>query len=497
MAKKSRIAVGLTVVCLLAAACTGAKRPISTDVAAGGATTTTALAGVDGTALGGPGAANAAPGAVPGATAPGAAAAAPGAKAGAGAPKAATGTPAGATATTARAGAAPGAPVTTLFNADEDRVGITKDKITLCAHAALTYAPAFHTDTADLKVYFDAINAEQNGIFGRKVEITYENDDYKPDTAVQAANTCKGKNPFMLLGGIGFDQIPAVRNWAESNRMLYLTHTATVNGTAGKQFSFSELPSTERMGEVFGELAATKFKGKTIGIIKRDSPNWEPGVEAFKAVAAKHGVKIVAERAVAASKGNYIDDIVAVKGADVVWTWENALASTEIIKQAKAQNFSPDWMVFPFNLTSQTLGDDALNPKLSGVAMYTAYSFGDYSGTFAPYSDDMKEFERQYKQYDPNVDLTSLGGDLLFLNWTAMKVLHKQLLDCGPDCTRNKFIDVMKSYKKTPISSACQIDMLRGNGHLGGWAVNIMETYKSPDGHVNWRNTHSCVEHVL
>lgn len=391
------------------------------------------------------------------------------------------------------------APTTTLFSDKEDRVGLTDNKIVLCAHAALTYGAAFNTGTDDLKVYFDAINAEQNGIFGRKVEITYENDDYKPDTAVQAANTCKAKNPFMLLGGIGFDQIPAVRNWAENNRMLYLHHTATVNGSEGKQFSFSALPSTERMGEVFGELAASRFKGKRIGIIRRDSPNWDPGVAAFKAIAAKHGLNIVAERAVQASKGAYLDDILAMQNAqaDVVWAWENALGATEIIKQAKGQRYNPTWLVFPFNLTSQTLGDDALNPKLLGVAMFTAYSNGDLSGPFAPYADDIREFERQYAKYRPSADLDGLGGDLLFLNWSAMKALHMQLLDCGPDCTRNRFIDVMKNYKKRPISSACEIDFTRGGGHLGGWAVNVMETYRNPAGVVNWRNTESCVEHLL
>jgi branched-chain amino acid transport system substrate-binding protein len=484
----------LAVTALIAAGCTGAQRPRNVDVAAGDEATTTTLATVDastGDVAAQPGSAPAPP-----------SAATKGAKPRTGASGSATGA---ATATTLAgggggtpAGPAPRQP-TTLFGASEDRTGIADDKIVLCAHAALTYGAAFHTGVDDLKVYFDAINAEQGGIHGRRVEISYENDDYKPDTAVQAANTCKARNPFLLLGGIGFDQIPAVRNWAENNRMLYLHHTATVSGSEGKQFSFSALPSTERMGEVFGELAAARFKGKKIGIIKRESPNWEPGVAAFKRIAADHGVQIVAERAVAASKGNYLEDILEMKnkGADVVWAWENALAATEIVKQAKAQQYSPTWLLFPFNLTSQTLGDDALNPKLIGVAMFTAYSNGDLSGPFAAYADDIREFERHYARYRPSADIKGYGSDLLFLNWTAMKALHLQLLECGPDCTRNKFIDVMKGYNKRPTPAACQIDFTRGNGHLGGWAVNIMETYRGPEGRVNWRNTDSCVEHLV
>ena len=471
---------------LLASACTGAKKQAAVKSTSG--PTTTLAPEETSTTAAGP--------ATPGATATTAKtgatkSATPKAK-----PGAKTAAPRGAAVDPTAAAIAAGYAPATLFTDKENTIGITQDSITLCAHAALTYAKAFNTDTKDLDVYWKALNAEQGGIYGRKVTITYEDDAYDPAKAVAAATACQAKNPFMLLGGIGFDQIPAVRNWAEQNHMLYIHHTATTKGSEGKQYSFTELPSVEKMGEMFAELVAKKYPGKKVGIIERDSPNWSPGVEAFKAIAASKGIKIVADNKVAASKANYTQDILDMQsaGAEVVWGWENALAGTEMIKQAKAQAYSPAWVLFPFNLTSQTLGDDALNPKISGVAMYTAYSYGDYTGPFAGYADDMKEFERQYKQYDSGVDLTSVAGDLLFLNWTAMKVLHQQLLACGPDCTRNRMLDTLHGYKKRDSSSACEIDFSRGNEHLGGYAVNVMETYKNQDGKVNWRNTDFCVE---
>lgn len=388
--------------------------------------------------------------------------------------------------------APPGFVPTSLFHANEDRIGINDTTITMCAHAALTYAPAFNTGPEDLNVYWSALN-DAGGVHGRRVHVTYENDDYKPDVAVTAARACADKKIFMLLGGIGFDQIPAVRNWAEQNRMLYLHHTATVNGSEGKRFSWTALPTTERMGEMFGALALSKFKGKKIGIIKRDSDNWEPGVVAFKKYVGNQ-VEIVGEKKVQNGKSYYAQDLLELKnaGAEVVWAWENALFSTEIVKQAKAQNWHPPFMVFPFNLTSQSLGDNALNPPMLGVAMFTAYSHGDYSGSFSAYADDMKQFAAQYAKYRPNVDLSGVAGDLLFLNWQAQKALHKMLEVCGRDCGRNRFIDVMRTYKGRPTSSACHIDF-RGT-HVGSTQVNIMETYRAPDGKVNWRNIHTCVD---
>ena len=409
------------------------------------------------------------------------------------------GTTGGATGTTGgTTGGSTGVVDTTshLFTAAENQIGITASSINICAHAALTYAPAFNTGPEDLNVFWTALNTEHNGVFGRKVNVTYENDDYKPDTAVTAAKTCVAKKIFMLLGGIGFDQIPAVRNYAESVHQLYVHHTATVNGSKGLKYSFTELPTAERVGEGFAQLAMSKYKGKRIGILKRDSTNWEPGVSAFKVLAKQYGLNIVGEEKAAASAGSYVSQINNLKNvdhADVVWIWLNALETTEVVVQMKAQRWSPNLMVFPFNLTSQALGNDAMTPPMDGVAMYPAYSMGDYSGTFSNYDDDMKEFEAQYKKYDPSVDLSSNAGDLLFLNWTGQKALYKQLLLCGKDCSRNRFVDVLQGYHGTPISSGCPIDFRRGDGHHGAEDLTFMQTYVAPSGKINWRETRQCV----
>jgi ABC-type branched-subunit amino acid transport system substrate-binding protein len=381
----------------------------------------------------------------------------------------------------------------TLFTAAEDKIGITPTSITMCAHAALTYGAAFNTSVDDLNVFWSAVN-DKGGIYGRKVAVTYENDNYKPEDAKTAATACKAKNPFILLGGIGFDQIPAVRNYVEANHMLYIHHTATVKGTAGQKYSFAPLPSVERTGEAFGQLYLQKYRGKKIGIIKRDGENWEPGVVAFKNYIGNAG-QIVAEKAVAQNKGNYTDEVLAMKnkGAEVVWIWENALDAAPIVKQIRAQAYNPHMMLFPFNLTAQTLDNDAFNPPLDGVAMYPAYSYRDYSGPFASYADDMKLFEQQYAKYRPNVDLGGVSGDLLFLNWSAQKGLYAQLLECGKDCTRNKFVDVLESYDKRPTSSACTVNFTGGNHRAGGNQLVFMETYRDPRGKAGWRNTKACV----
>ena len=120
-----------------------------------------------------------------------------------------------------------GVPVAKLYSGADDVIGMTSKQIEICAHAALTYGSAFHISASDLNVYWQYLN-EHGGVFGRSVHGDYTNDNYDPGTAVQAAQQCKDKNTFVLLGGIGFDQIPAVRQWAEQNHELYLHHIATI-----------------------------------------------------------------------------------------------------------------------------------------------------------------------------------------------------------------------------------------------------------------------------
>ncbi|HVF31517.1 MAG TPA: ABC transporter substrate-binding protein, partial [Acidimicrobiales bacterium] len=352
---------------------------------------------------------------------------------------------------------------------------------------------AFNATAEDFNVYYSAVN-DAGGIFGRKVVATSENDNYDPATAVQAAEACKAKNPLAILGGIGFDQIPSVRNWAEANKELYFHHIATVRGAAGKQYSYTTQPTVERVGEAFGQLAAQRLASKKIGVLYRNSEFWQPGFDAFKEVAAARGLTIVASIGVEKNQANYTQALLALRnaGAEVVFGWENTLALTQMVKQAKAQSYSPIWLAFPFNLTSQTLDDEAMTPPMIGLSSWPGFSKGDYSGGFASYAGDIKEFEAQYAKYRPNTDIGGVAGDLLWLNWVEQKRFVELLRACGPGCTRNHLAGLLVNGYQAATSPTCPLDF-RGGKHDGsGGLVNVLETYRSPSGKVNWRTVELC-----
>jgi len=499
--RRYRGAAALLVVALVAAACSGAKKEEAApnlESGAAGSTVPTGSGEGAGEATADTSVPDPAAAADPNAPLAADGGAAPSAGATPAAPGGGTGS-----APTPAPGAAPGpgsapapgaaAPEVQLFNGAANTRGITANEIRICGHAALTYGPAFNATADDFNVYYQAIN-DAGGIHGRKIVATYENDNYDPATAVQAAEACRDKSPFFILGGIGFDQIPSVRNWAESNKELYFHHIATVRGSENKRFSYTTQPTVERVGQAFGELAASRFKSKKIGILYRNSEFWQPGYDAFQKVAKERGLKVVRAVPVEKNQANYVQALVALRnaGAEVVFGWENTLALTQMVKQAKAQGYSPQWLAFPFNLTSQTLGDEAMTPPMVGLATWPGYSKGDYGGSFAPYANDMKLFEAQYRKYRPNTDIGGVAGDLLWLNWIEQKRLVEMLRACGPDCTRNRLAGLLANGYKATTSPTCPLDFSGGRHDGSGGLLNLMETYRSPSGKVNWRSPALC-----
>ena len=377
-----------------------------------------------------------------------------------------------------------------LFTSAENQIGIYPDHITLCTHAALNLSAVFGVDAGDLNVYWDYVNQELGGIYGRKVIMSYADDKYgnQPSDVRNAYEECKAKKPFILLGGIGFDQIPAVRAFAEQDHQLYIHHIAREDFT--KKYSFSFLPSVETIGHRVAQWVLHAHPGQKIGAIYRQSENWEPGHKTFKAELAAHGVKVDPDLPVQKNASVYSTQISALQGAKtkVVFIWENALAAIEIIQQAKKQGFNPQWIVFPFNLMTDKLGNAMVNPiPVEGIATWPAYRPGVTNASYSSYASEIKFFETEHAKYG-----TGKTDDITWMTWLGWRQLHKLLLDCGKECTRNKIVGLLQSGVHKPIFG-CPFNF-GVNGHVGGFHVNIFraDIEASKPG---WENIELCKDH--
>ena len=379
--------------------------------------------------------------------------------------------------------------VANLFPASQDRVGMTASSLTLCMHAALVLGPVFHDSASDFNVYWKWLN-DQGGIYGRKVNMVFTDDQYTPQGGVQAAQQCQQSNPFFMMAGVGFDTVPAVEQWAEQNHMLYLPSFATENGLYNLKYSFEIPPSVEQFGTVAGNYIGAKYPGK-IGVVWRNSPNWQGGRDHFEAQVRAKGSKVVADIPVQENQGDYSAAILQLQtsGAQTVLAWMNVLEFAQLEKQAAAQGYHPRWVTATFNLVTDTLGHDVdgtNGPAAVGLWVTPEYHNGD---TTSPWAGEEHTMQAAYAKYDAGHTIT----DTDWQAWLAFKQVTQMLNDCGQDCSRNKLAGMFLGGYKSSLAPLCNVDFARGRGRLGSFAFNVMQgTVRN--GTSGWRQVATCQE---
>ena len=395
---------------------------------------------------------------------------------------------------------ASGAPIANLFKPEEDKVGISEAEVRICMHAAFLLGDVFNNKKQDEDVYWRKLN-DEGGIYGRKVRIQFEDDKYNANEAIASANACKDQRNFMMFGGVGFDQVPAVRDWAETNRQLYFYSMATEDGAQGKQFSFAAAPTLQMVGRQIAQYLLKAHPGKKYAVISRRSPNWDGALDSFKAELAKRGSPVVTEHKVDNGQGSYVTVINDLKNKCpaaecVVFANENVLNFVQIYNQAKEQphNYRPRWFNYGFQLTNDTLGaETADDPALQ--AWYPTPAFDLSNSTNQPWWGEVQAMRAAYQKYcnGDNCKRAEELNDVDWQFWLAFKAMHKMLLDCGKDCTRNRLVGMLLSGYKTKVDPLCEADYSRGNNHFGAHAANIYESVRAGNASV-FKQVETCKE---
>lgn len=404
-----------------------------------------------------------------------------------------------------------GVPSANLFTAEENRVGITDEKLTLCMHAAFVLGDVFNNEQEDEDVYWRMVNAN-GGIAGREVEIHFEDDAYSPDQAVEAANACKERDSFLILSGVGFDQIPRVRQWAENNRQLYLHSMATEEGAQGKQFSFAVAPTLQMVGKQIAQFVLKEHPNKKYAAVSRNSPNWDGALKAFEDELKARGSELVYKQKVDSGQDYniVISELSSACPEDecLVFANENVLNFSKLYQQANnpPHNYRPLWFNYGFQLTNDTIGESTANdPPVE--AWYPTPAYDPTNSTDQPWWPEIQRMKEAYAEYctgECDKDPEELN-DVDWQFWLAFKSLHRFLEDCmgnDGDCTRNRMVGLMLNGYKTTVDPLCEADFSRGgvtlpdSNHFGAHAANIYRAVKYPDGSV-WDQIRTCRESFL
>jgi branched-chain amino acid transport system substrate-binding protein len=379
-----------------------------------------------------------------------------------------------------------------LFSGPANTRGITSNTIKICGHAPLSYGALLNTKPEDLLVFWRWLN-DKGGLFGRKFDVALQDDQYTAEGSVPAATACAEGNPFMIFGALGSDVIPPVRLWAEQNKELYLYGFTIKKGSESFKYSYTGTIQQEDLSRVLANVAVTQFPGKKVGLLWRNSANFQPGRDAFKRFVTDHGGKVVADVPVQKNQGSYTQEMITLQqsGAEVVFALEDAVTQLNMVKQAKTQQYNPQWLLFTYNIQTVTLNQDALSPPLRGANLTPAYECHVFDGPYASYANEIREFEAAYAKYSPNTDLCGITGDIAWQGWVGFKAFAGFFELCGRDCTRNRFAGIMEGGFQGAIGAACPADFAR-DPHHGGGSADLMEAYQAPSGHAAYRNTTRC-----
>ncbi|HEV3474676.1 MAG TPA: ABC transporter substrate-binding protein [Actinomycetota bacterium] len=360
-------------------------------------------------------------------------------------------------------GSAAGAPGTTTVSGPGTTTGVTPTTIKLGLHAPLTGAAPLKAESFNRgkDMYWQkGNNGKPVEIFGRQVEVVFQDDQYNPSHArAVCAQMAEQQQVAILVGGGGTDQIQACAAYAATKGIPYVSVGTTEVGltrlpnyTAVTMSYADQVPLLiEYMKANQSTLGWSGDPAKVAAVIT-NSPNFDDAASAFGQ---------------------------SLPGATMVRPDKNERGTSMAARLCTGtlKNFE---VVFP--LTSPTYllemaGSSKCNPQYVGVGISMGLnqvaSVGCQTGGLANarFFSPAPAFADSNK-YDPLFRQAGGADDIEFLLWGLWRSIHQLLVQAGPNLTREGFIQAASTatIKRTVFPQA----VYSPTNHFGAKEVNVL-----------------------
>lgn len=390
-------------------------------------------------------------------------------------------------------------PLSSLFLNETE--GITNSRITICAHVPITgAAPIPHNPHRFGQFYFNAVNAEKGGVYGRKVSFIAENDQYNPVGARNAVEKCSRNGAFMFQGAAGTDQIVSVSEWAEKRKVPYFHGPTSDRDLKGRKYNVFSGPTYEAQHRFLARYLVKRFGTKVAyGAIRVNSPYFEAGMDAYKSELKKLGVTLAVDMTVQKDESQFQNVYFEMedKNVQVINNFTTPNIWIKMLNQKKA-TYNPTWTavspVAGFNIVAAALKNAkaVVLSNFNPACECTTYKDEEISQhKDLPWYDDIQEFLRIFKKYSPEQDPPP--DDFDYSSYLAAKSTHRLLLKLGPKPTRSGLFDLLDEYKETSTATfpGCPSDFTRNDLRMGAWRINIFDLVSDRG---VWKQTASCVD---
>lgn len=328
---------------------------------------------------------------------------------------------------------------TGLVGGAADRTGISDTVIKVGLHAPVTGAAPFPAESfrRGQKVYWAWGGAPK--IFGRTVDLIFEDDKYDPFTAVDRCRKMAEQDEvFMLIGGGGTDQVQACARWAASKGIPYVSAGVTENGMRNLRNYFAFTMTYKQQEALLWQMIVSdaRLNESAVAMVRTNTPNFEDAHQAFLQAVQASGKKLVLDRTMSKnpSQTEYKQTALALKdaGAQTVHILTAPLHYIQLTAGLDP-TYRPWWV--GVGITK------GLNDVLANGCPASANAIGQ--GLFfspGPGLDIVNDLDPKYgpayREKNPGFEPDDLG----MLLWALNKSLHQLIEKAGKDLSRQSFI---------------------------------------------------------
>ncbi len=355
-------------------------------------------------------------------------------------------TPGGTTATTAKAAPASG---------PGDRTGVSNTEIKIGVHAPKTFSGVPLNLAEDpikgIEAYVKFIN-DRDGINGRKLKLTIEDDRFDTPGAQAAANKLiNDQKNFVVSGTLGIDQVAIVAAEAAKRGVPYTAGGGAEEVPIPGMFQLQATYTTHALELAEFIAKDPTLKGKRVGILVSDSQYIKPVAETFKRRLEELGQKVstIVTNQKPAQNPDYNGYILQFRSAttEVVVPLTDPITTQQIVQRCAA-GAACGWTYSFSNFAHDS--DTALalfaptwsNLRVRGLSSVCYYLAPEVDGANCA---NMKVARAQYIAIKGQDDWNENGSGASSA-YQLVSFIKGGLIGAGADLTRERYRAVLSDY---------------------------------------------------
>ncbi|MCA1823276.1 MAG: ABC transporter substrate-binding protein [Frankia sp.] len=340
-----------------------------------------------------------------------------------------------------------------------DRVGVTATTIRIGIHAPITGAAPIPEDSF---VQGAAEWWDHHAVFGRKVEVEFQDDQYKPSVARQKCEAM-ARRDFIVQGAAGTDQIQACGSDPVIARDVvpYFSAGVTTAGLVGLRHYFAGSLTYEEQGPLVLKNAQIQgfAKAGKWALVLSDTPNFDDALRGMSKPLRAAGIPFDVYRT--PKYGSHADEAriaqqLAAGRYPVVYFLTAPAFFLGAAQSAHGQLYHPIWTGPGVSMAEGTVAEVGCN------------------GTSG-------NFDARYLHPYPGVDRATKaffdaggGDDIAWDTYASQEALYRMLLALRGDISRDNFINTLE--RSTVSVPGYPPLRFRPDDHFGGTAAWSLRT---------------------